>query len=316
MKNLIFLMGLPRSGTTLLQRVLSAHPEVASIAEPWVLLPLVTCFDANITKSVYGHITLEKAISDLKVEAVNFQQEYDNYIRSFVDKIYTPLRGSRKYFLDKTPRYYLIGKEIHRLFPDAKFIYLFRNPIDIYDSVIETFQGGKFDRLPLNYIDVSRGLNLLCESIENIGGNVLKIKYEDFCADSEYVARQICHYLEIEYLPEMLTKFSLVKFSGRLVDPKHGMLKNISQSRKVHPISAIRRWLYARWLGKISDRAWEESGYQYAELLSQLESRPVARFQLQLSELISFASFARQYRLARLSQRYLGNQSKYSNFFF
>jgi len=292
------------------------HPEIASIAEPWVLLPLVTCFDANKTKSIYGNITLERAISDLKIEAINFQQEYDNHIRSFIDKIYTPLRGNRKYFLDKTPRYYLIGKELLRLFPHAKFIYLFRNPIDIYDSVIETFHRGKLNSLALSHMDVSRGLNILCEALENIDGSVLKIKYEDFCADSENVTKQICHYLEIEYLPEMLIKFSQVKFSGRLVDPKRGLLNNILRTSKVSPISAIRRRVYSRWLGKISERAWKESGYQHSELLLQLEERPVAKFQEQLGDVLSFASFARQFRLAYLSQRYLGNQSKYSNFFY
>lgn len=316
MKNLIFIIGLPRSGTTLLQRVLTAHKEVASIAEPWLLLPLVTCFDSNTTKSVYGHNVLGKAIIDLKVEATNFQEEYDNHIRSFINNIYTPLRGSRKYFLDKTPRYYLIGKELHRLFPDAKFIYMFRNPIEIYDSVIETFHGGKLDRLALSHIDLSRGLNLLCESLENISGNILKIKYEDFCADSEYVARQICQYLEIDYQQDMLTKFSEVKFSGRYGDPNQNLFRNISKSHIVRSISVVRRHLYARWLEKISERAWQESGYQYSELISQLESRPVAKIQIQLSELLGFASFARQFRLAGLSQRYLGNQSKYSNFFF
>lgn len=316
MKNLIFLLGLPRSGTTLLQRVLSAHPEVASLAEPWVLLPLVTCFDAQITRSVYGHNVLEKAIVDLKVEAGRFQQQYDNHIRSFINEIYTPVRGNKKYFLDKTPRYYLIAEELHRLFPDAKFIYLFRNPIDIYDSVIETWYEGRLSKLAFNYLDVTEGLNFLCKPFEH-NRNALKINYEDFCADSALAVGQICEYLEIEYQPEILTQFSQVKFTGMLGDPKQGELDKVTNLRKPQqPISAIRRRLYAQWLRNISELAWGVSGYQRDNLLSQLESRPVAGIRQQITDRRDVASFVEQGRLSRLSRRYLGEKSKYGDFFF
>jgi len=316
MKNLIFLLGLPRSGTTLLQRVLTAHSEVASIAEPWVLLPLVTCFDAQITRSVYGHTVLERAIADMKFECGHFQLQYDNHIRSFVNEIYSSLRGNKKYFLDKTPRYYLIAEELHRLFPDAKFIYLFRSPIDIYDSVIETFYKGRLYGLPFNYMDVTEGLNLLCKPFEQ-SRSAHKVSYEDFCADGESAVAHMCNYLEIEYQPEILTRFSQVKFSGKLGDSKQGLQDKIKNPRKAQqPISIIRRRLYAQWLGNISELAWGVSGYKRDNLLSQLESRPVAGIWQQMSDLRAFASFARQCRMSRLSQRYLGNKSKHDYFFF
>jgi len=316
MKSLIFLLGLPRSGTTLLQRVLAAHPEVVSIAEPWVLLPLVTCFDSQITRSVYGHNVLEKAIANVKVEVGHFQQQYDNHISAFINEIYTSLRGSKKYFLDKTPRYYLIAEDLHRLFPDAKFIYLFRNPIDIYDSVIETFYGGGLYGLPFNYMDVMEGLNLLCKPFKH-SRNALKINYEEFCTDGEKGIRQICDYLDIEYQAEILTQFSQVKFSGMLGDPKRKLKDKITIAPKVQqPISAVRRRLYALWLGNISELAWEVAGYQRANVLSQLKDRPVAGILKQVSDLRAFASFAKQRRLSRLSQRYLGKESKNSDFFF
>ena len=316
MKNLIFLLGLPRSGTTLLQRVLSAHPEVASISEPWVLLPLVTCFDAQITRSVYGHNVLQRAIEDLRTEAGHFQQQYDNHIRSFINELYTPLRGTKKYFLDKTPRYYLIAGKLHRLFPDSKFVYLFRNPINIYDSVIETFHGGRLIGLPFNYLDVTEGLNLLCKAFEH-GRNVFKIRYEDFCSDGESAVGRICNYLEIENRPEILTHFSQVKFSGRLGDPKQIGLDRVANLHKEQqPLSAIRRRLYAQWLGNISEQAWRISGYQHEDLLSQLESRPVAGLRQQMSDWRDFLSFTRQVRLSHVSQRNLGEKSQYGEFLF
>lgn len=316
MKNLIFLLGLPRSGTTLLQRVLSAHPDVASVAEPWVLLPLVTCFDPDYTRSVYGQNNLEIAITDLKVEAGNFQHAYDNHVRTFINDIYTPLRGNKRYFLDKTPRYYLIADELHRLFPEAKFIYLFRNPIDIYDSIIETFFGGKLYQLSAHYFDLTEGVNLISKLWKINSSNSLKINYEDFCTNGEDVIRQICKYLEIEYLPEILTQFSQVRFSGRSGDPKQGLLSKVLNSRKVLPISTIRRGLYAKWLEHISELAWEVSGYRRDELFAQLKASPSAGIRQQLDDLRAYISFYNDSKLARVNQKNIRRVNKYGNFFF
>ena len=44
------------------------------------------------------------------------------------------------YFLDKTPRYYWILNEIHELFPEAKYIYLTRNPINVFSSTMTSWE--------------------------------------------------------------------------------------------------------------------------------------------------------------------------------
>lgn len=314
MKNLIFLLGVPRSGTTLLQRVLSAHPDVASVAEPWVLLPLVTCFDSEYTRSVYGHMYLDVAIADLKVEAINFQQQYDAHLRSFVESIYTPLRGDRKYFLDKTPRYYLIAEELHRLFPNAKFIYLFRNPIDVYDSVIDTFHYGKLDGLQAHYLDVTEGLNLLCKPFEHAEVNALRIRYEDLCSEGEHTIRQLCAYLELEYRPEILSQYSKVHFSGKLGDPKRNLFDSVTVVRRKQPLSLIRRHLYSKWLTSISETAWETTGYNHDEVREQLLLRPIANVRQQLDDLKAYVSIRNEMR--RIQQLTFVRRSKYGEFFY
>ena len=81
-------MGLPRSGTTLLQRVLASHSEVASIAEPWVLLPLISCFDEKISASTFGHKELKHALTDFNLEFPEFQSRYYEHVRIFITQIY------------------------------------------------------------------------------------------------------------------------------------------------------------------------------------------------------------------------------------
>jgi len=280
------------------------------------LLPLVTCFNEDYTRSVYGHIVLERAIADLKAEAGNFQQACDDHIRSFINDIYAPLRGNRKYFLDKTPRYYLIAEDLHRLFPEAKFIYLFRNPLDIYDSVIEAFCNDNLRALPGHYMDVTEGFNLLCKSFERYRNNAMGITYEDLCADSENIARKICGYLEIGYHPEMLTHFSEIRFSGTLGDRKRDQFNNIRHTQTLKPISAARRLLYANWLARTSVQTMSISGYRHEDLAEKLKSRPKASLLKQIDDLVALASFRRQSRLANRAMRFVGKQSRYGDFFF
>ena len=58
----------------------------------------------------------------------------------------------RAYFLDKTPPYAHFLPELLRIFPEAKFVALWRNPLAVVASIVETFCGGRWepDRYPLS----------------------------------------------------------------------------------------------------------------------------------------------------------------------
>jgi len=291
LKEIIFLMGLPRSGTTLLQRVMASHPEIASIAEPWVLLPLMTCFDERMTTSVYGHSLLKQALADLYLEYPEFQSEYDAHIRQFISGVYGKLSGSKKYFLDKTPRYYLIAKDLHRVFPESRFVYLFRNPLDVFDSTIGTFCSDRLYRLAYCHADLMSGLNLLCAPLVQGKPNIHTLTYEEFCSGSDKALQKICAFLEIPYNLEMLHDFANVTFTGKLGDPNRNRTQQVARNERRKPLSIIRRHLYRRWIGNISAEAWAASGYSSTEVLAQLRARPMAGLWKQLDDAMGFAVF-------------------------
>lgn len=292
MQNIIFLMGLPRSGTTLLQRLLTVHPEIASVAEPWVLLPLLSCFNEQMTASAYGHQSLKHAIADFCVEYPEFQTEYDAHVRSFIADIYGKLAGGKKYFLDKTPRYYLVAEELHRIFPASKFVYLFRNPIAVFDSQIDTFCSGRLYRLPFIYLDLMHGLNLLAAPVGHGKAHIYSLKYEDLCADGATVLQEICAHLAVDYRPDMLNNFTSVKFAGSMGDRKQDQASGMvvrDESKK--PLSMVRRFLYRRWINNIKAESWAASGYSKDEILSQLDARPRAGLGKQLDDLFGAVIF-------------------------
>ena len=147
MKSPIFLFSIPRSGSTLLQRMLAGHPEISTVSEPWILLPLVYSQKQTGQLSNYSHRNSQLGINDVINQLPQKERDYNLAIRSMSDHIYEKLcLNNEKYFLDKTPRYHLIAQEIISIYPDAKFIFLFRNPLDVYASVMTTWGDNSFKK--------------------------------------------------------------------------------------------------------------------------------------------------------------------------
>ncbi len=117
MKQIIFLISAPRSGSTLLQKLLVTSANIKTAAEPWWLLPLLK-YKSNQGYESYNKRIASKAIHDFDAY---FKREtgssLDNEIAKMVQEVYSLLAPDAGYFLDKTPRYYLIVEQLRKLFP-------------------------------------------------------------------------------------------------------------------------------------------------------------------------------------------------------
>ena len=76
MKSPIFIFSLPRAGSTLLQRVLMAHKDISSVAEPWILLPNVYTTKDKGTLSEYASTVSYKGVSDFINNLPNKKNDY------------------------------------------------------------------------------------------------------------------------------------------------------------------------------------------------------------------------------------------------
>lgn len=72
----IFVFSLPRAGSTLVQRVLTAHPNIQSTAEPWILLPLVYSLKTDGIYTEYAQCIGSMAIHDFVAELPNGKADY------------------------------------------------------------------------------------------------------------------------------------------------------------------------------------------------------------------------------------------------
>ncbi|MCS3956546.1 hypothetical protein GGP81_003088 [Salinibacter ruber] len=139
--NLVFVACQPRSGSTLLQRMLGTHPEVHTVSEPWLMLPPVYVMRSDGVKAEYGaglaHEGLQTFIEDLPAGL----EDYVEGLRQMYGYLYGRMLDatSARIFLDKTPRYYLILPELRRIFPEARFILLHRHPMAVLSSILRTW---------------------------------------------------------------------------------------------------------------------------------------------------------------------------------
>ena len=88
MKSPIFLFSLPRAGSTLLQRVLMSHKDVASVAEPWLMLPFSYAYKREGILTEYAHSVSYAAFEDFIGNLPNKEDDYYNALRNFAFTIY------------------------------------------------------------------------------------------------------------------------------------------------------------------------------------------------------------------------------------
>lgn len=275
----LFIFSLPRAGSTLLQRILSAHDRISTVAEPWVLLPLMYTLRREGMYAEYSHRALVAAIEDFCKELPGGQDAYRDEMRGFVTRLYA--RASREgaaYFLDKTPRYHLIADEVIKTFPGAKFIFLWRNPLAVTASIMETWNAGKWDLYRWK-VDLYDGTANLVKTWQANSTKALSVRYEDLLESPEETCGRIFDYLGLEFKKEILVKFSGVNLSGRLGD-ETGVKKYKSLNSEpldkwkktlLNPIRKTWSANYLKWLGP---ERLSAMGYELDTLLAELKATP------------------------------------------
>lgn len=269
----LFLLSLPRSGSTLLQHLLAAHPHIAATAEPWIQLPLVYALRPQGVAAEYGHDTMAVAISDF-VESVGGIDAWRSSIRRWAEDLY--LRAAAPdaaYFLDKTPQYDLVADELVSIFPDAKVILLWRNPLAIVSSILRTFDGPGWPLYPYAP-HLFQGLATLVQVHERMRERVLDVRYEDIVEAPMEALKRIFGYLQLDMDEAVVETFGSLRLRGRMKDPKWGHYSGVSRE----PLDRWREGIqgplrthwcrrYLRWIGP---RRLALMGYDYDALMSEL----------------------------------------------
>jgi hypothetical protein len=275
----VFIFSLPRSGSTLLQRLLVTHPEIGTISEGWILLPLVYTLRNEGAHAEFKTEFLRHAVEDICQFMPNGLKGYQEQIRIFATGLYEQLSTQgHRYFIDKTPPYSLVAQEIIQIFPNAKFIFLWRNPLAVAASVIKTWAHGRFNLFRVE-LELHTGLANLISAYTANPARYHSLNYEDLCANPNKALEAVHRFLELNYDPAQLARLSAVDVRGRLGD--RGEMRNspsidvmrASLWTSVMSNPLRKRWClrYMEWLG---DDRITAMGYDPDILRADLKSAP------------------------------------------
>ncbi len=211
-ERIAFVLGAPRSGTTLLERVLSAHPEINSTDEEFFLPQDI------LPEMMNNRDNRKLQISDLhQLTKGRLKIDRERYFRFLTALLRENSRN--KLHIDKNPSLIRLLPAVLRLFPDAKFLFAVRDPRDI---VISCFMR----QFPLNSISVefltlegtvksvSRDLELWQKLKHSIPGQWSEIRYEAMVADTASTAKQLLQFLEVTWDPTVLNFHQLTSVTN------------------------------------------------------------------------------------------------------
>lgn len=274
----VFLLSLPRSGSTLLQRLLAAHPDIGTTSEPWLLLPLIYALRRSGVYAEYGHHHAVDAIGEFAAHLPHGKGDIDTALRTLAGHLYAQAtaEGSR-YFLDKTPRYSLIVGDLMRIFPAAHFVFLWRNPLAAAASMMQTWRWGRWN-LDGFYPDLYTGMAAMIPASKRRDRAIHRLRYEDLVRNPHSELERLFRFLDLTYPPDITEHFGQIHLAGRYGDQPAGghreRLRRTSPDSWAESFNSPlrRRWArrYLAWLG---DERLEQLGYRREELLRRLPRR-------------------------------------------
>ena len=193
--NPIFLVGFPRSGTTLLEAILASHPKIKTIDEK----PMVSKMLEKIKNNKLN--SLEK-ISNSEIKFLQNQ-----YLADL--KKHVVFKNESNLYIDKLPLNLINVGEIVRIFPKSKFILAIRHPLD---CVLSCFmQNFNLNDAMSNFLNIEDAAKLYLQtmglwhqytSVLNI--KHIEIKYEDLINNLESNIKEIIKFLNLDWDDSLL----------------------------------------------------------------------------------------------------------------
>jgi hypothetical protein len=270
----ILLISLPRSGSTLVQRVLAAHPEVATASEPWLLLPLLLPMRDDVPAPGGWQPRIHEALRDFALTLPDGSGSYERSVGAAALVIYEEAAGGAPFYLDKTPPYFLVIDEIVRALPNARIVVLWRNPLAVLASVVETFCDGRWR--PQDYpTSLFGGLARMVAGSRRHADRIFTVRYEDLIGGGEAEWRRLAEFAGFAFDPTALERFSAVSLRGAMGDSvgtkAYDELAQEPAEKWRQTISnPVRRAWARRYLDWIGEERLATMGYDRRLLQAQL----------------------------------------------
>ncbi|ADJ28054.1 sulfotransferase [Nitrosococcus watsonii] len=303
--SVVFLLGVPRSGTTLLSWLLNQHRSIYCPPEPWLLLGLESlgqvptdhAADPPLLSSAITEFLGVRRLQRLKRAALSIYQ-------------YALEEAGKFIFIDKTPRNYHALDFVQAFLPEGKIIFLVRNPLDVAAS-FKTSWSVDLPKIIANQedtpflFDYILGFNRLLAFEENY--SVLRVCYEDLVAAPEKQMVRIFKYLglPLQAINKDLDIQETTYARSSLGD------KKILSTSSIHrqSIGAYKR-VFKKGdiqilLNSLGEKSFSKLGYgkQYEDACAEFEITPCNKMSPQLLKITEGYAQQRQRRCYDLQSR-------------
>ena len=232
----LFVVGFPRSGTTLVETMLDAHPGVHGMDE---------------------RAFIQRAIDGMQQNGKSYPEDLWRLDTPLVERlragywerchsVVALARNDR--LVDKNPLNMLRLGMINRLFPNARILLLLRHPCDVLISnYFQSYRLPEFQamcsvlpRLARTYV---RAMTFALDQSEVLGAATLQVRYEDLVADFEHQARRIVEHFEL-HDEQALARFQQQALArGYIATPSYAQVTEPLNARAVGRWRTYRRWL-------------------------------------------------------------------------
>jgi hypothetical protein len=203
--DLVFLLSLPRSGSTLLSLLLGSHSAVLCPPEPWFLLKL-----SGLRQPGNMNNTFDDEWATIGTSEFLSEEAFLEAARAFATTTYNRYlqAANKSIFVDKTPRYYHILDFIEALCPKARKIWLKRNPLDVALSYVNSWGVGMDvivgQQVAPASFDFAIGPFSLADYFDQPSPLKMELQYEAVVQDPVAALVQVCDFLGVHYEDGML----------------------------------------------------------------------------------------------------------------
>ena len=239
----IFICGMPRSGTTLCEQILSTHSDVSGAGE--------LNFLANLTE-IGTSVQVKEEILNTFSENVLNEKFLLNLRKEYMSKLINRRENKEQYICDKMPHNFVFIGLIRTIFPEAKIIYCKRDPMDNCFSLY----GHKFVEMSHQYSYDQRTLakyyklhvKLMSFWLKKYTNDIFILDNEELINNQEKISREILGFCDLEWEAQCL-KFYETKRQVRTAS-----------------IDQVRKPLNNKSIG-----AWKNYESSLTELINQLQ---------------------------------------------
>ncbi len=266
----IFIVGVPRSGTTLLRMVLDAHPDVMCGPEaPWItgrgmkrspnFWDLTTFLISNKWGPVSGLTGIDEGVIYRKMAHV-------------VDGIMSTAarRKGKIRWAEKTPQHLLALGYLHSLFPRAKFVYIVRDGRDVALSTCKGSWkrlGFERKRVRNTYRNALRRWvawnDVFLRDVAALKIEYISLRYEELVAHPQDELKRLCQFLDLPWNESILRPHNT---AHDVVDPKGDGIASFNAHQGIDSTSVGRwrlelTWLQRQWTLRVGEAMLQQLGY-------------------------------------------------------